>query len=224
VEITSDEPDVFPLGTTTVTFTATDDSGNSTSESMTVTVQGPIEIKENAKECLSNHIDESKRFQKAIKGIDKSLDERYWLDENHLYCKNGGKVFDHESYAVRELMRILSGNTVFARGDRTTYVSRKNKEQVSDEARACVESAIERLVRVDRILAETLIIETEEAGGTGNQKKFDRQIAQAYKELEKGDVERDAGKFNKAINHYKKAWKHACSAGNQEGKPMVIIN
>ncbi|NOQ33611.1 MAG: HYR domain-containing protein [Methanosarcinales archaeon] len=38
VSITSDAPAVFPLGTTTVTFTATDDSGNSASCSMTVTV------------------------------------------------------------------------------------------------------------------------------------------------------------------------------------------
>ena len=36
--ITSDAPAIFPLGPTTVTFTATDDSGNSASCSMTVTV------------------------------------------------------------------------------------------------------------------------------------------------------------------------------------------
>ena len=36
--ITSDAPAIFPLGTTTVTFTATDDSGNNASCSMTVTV------------------------------------------------------------------------------------------------------------------------------------------------------------------------------------------
>jgi hypothetical protein len=39
VDITSDELPIYPLGTTTVTFTATDDSGNSASCSMTVTVQ-----------------------------------------------------------------------------------------------------------------------------------------------------------------------------------------
>lgn len=37
--ITSDAPDVLPLGTTTVTFTATDDSGNSTSVTADVTVE-----------------------------------------------------------------------------------------------------------------------------------------------------------------------------------------
>ncbi|MBN2240679.1 MAG: HYR domain-containing protein [Dehalococcoidales bacterium] len=38
VEIASDELPVYPLGTTVVTFTATDDSGNSISDSMVVTV------------------------------------------------------------------------------------------------------------------------------------------------------------------------------------------
>ena len=37
-EVASDAPAVFPLGTTTVTFTATDDSGNSASAMMQVTV------------------------------------------------------------------------------------------------------------------------------------------------------------------------------------------
>ena len=39
VEITSDAPSVFPLGVTTVKFKATDDSGNSASASMKVTVK-----------------------------------------------------------------------------------------------------------------------------------------------------------------------------------------
>ncbi|MFH0344929.1 MAG: HYR domain-containing protein [Chromatiales bacterium] len=38
VTVTSDAPAVFPLGTTTVTFTATDDAGNSASATTTVTV------------------------------------------------------------------------------------------------------------------------------------------------------------------------------------------
>jgi hypothetical protein len=38
VDLVDDAPAVFPLGDTVVTFTATDDSGNSTSGSMTVTV------------------------------------------------------------------------------------------------------------------------------------------------------------------------------------------
>ena len=39
VDIVSDAPAIFPLGTTVVTFTATDDSGNQTTDTMTVTVE-----------------------------------------------------------------------------------------------------------------------------------------------------------------------------------------
>ena len=38
VEVTNDAPDCFPLGTTTVSFTATDCAGNSTSHTQTLTI------------------------------------------------------------------------------------------------------------------------------------------------------------------------------------------
>ena len=69
-------------------------------------------------------------------------------------------------------------------------------------------------MRVDRILAETLIIEAE---GTPvvdpkNQDKVDKELVKANEELAKGDTDRDAGKFDKAIQHYRKAWEHSCHA------------
>ena len=44
VEITSDAPGQFPLGTTTVTWTATDGSGNSATDAQTVTLVEPVDI------------------------------------------------------------------------------------------------------------------------------------------------------------------------------------
>jgi hypothetical protein len=204
VEITGDELEVYPLGVTTVTFTATDNSGNSTTESMAVTVQGPVEIIENAKSCLLDHLDESKRFGKAVERIDSSLDDRYWVDETHLYCKDGKKVFDNEEYAVNQLMHIIKGD--------------EKKGQISDEALACVKLAIEKLVRVNRILAETFILDAEKEQVTGDQEKVDKELVKAYEELEKGDIASDAGESDKAINYYKKAWEHACHALNPGGK------
>jgi hypothetical protein len=94
------------------------------------------------------------------------------------------------------------------------------KDEVSAEALACAESAIERLVRADRILAETLMIDA--AGVTvvdpNNQDKVDRELAKASEELLKGDAERDAGKFDKAIQRYRKAWEHACHAIKEAAK------
>jgi tetratricopeptide (TPR) repeat protein len=88
------------------------------------------------------------------------------------------------------------------------------KHQVTAEALACAEAAIERLVRADRILAETLILDAENTPveNTKNQDKVDKELAKSAEELAKGDADRDAGKFDKAIQHYKKAWEHACHA------------
>jgi len=261
------------------------------------------EIKESAIACLSNYVDESKRFGKAIKKIDKSLDPKYWVDDTHLECKHGNKVFDNERYAVKELMHLLKGVSAYAKCDGISRIElryngdgndveievflkkdvlgtfavshgeifvvaateaiggelhpaiklviggeevaeihtscskpieegdihgdfeifyleklykqdKDKKDQVSEGALACAEAAIEKLVKVDRILAETLLIEADGmvAEDPDRQDKADKEITKAYLELTKGDADRDAGKFDKAISHYKKAWKHACHA------------
>ena len=198
VEISSDEPEVFPLGATTVTFAAVDDSGNSTSGSMTVTVQGPAEIKADAENCLSGHADESRWLGIAADYIDKSLNAEYWIDETHLDSKTGHKVFNYERSAVVKLMWLL-------RNDK--------RNPLSDEARECAESALEKMVRVDRILAEIVIAEAEEAEVPDRKlRHFNKRVARVKEEMKKGDLSRDAGRFDKAITRYRNAWKHACYA------------
>ena len=158
----------------------------------------PRDIKENVKDCLADYVDESKRFGKAIKEIEKSLDPKYWADDTHLVCKYGKKVFDKEGNAVKELMYLLNAK----------------KSKISAEALACAQEAVEKLVGVDRILAETLIIDAEGTPVTNpkDQKKVDKSLAKANKELAKGDADRDAGKFDKAIAHYRNAWEDALKA------------
>ena len=56
---------------------------------------------------------------------------------------------------------------------------------------------IDSLVAADRLLATTAIAE----GGTPN------DLAEANNELAQGDADRNNGKFDKAIDHYKNAWK-----------------
>jgi len=302
VAVADDAPAIFPVGATTVTFTATDDCGNSSQDSTTVTIQGPQEIKANANTCLSNYIDESKRFGKAIKEIAQSLNPKYWLDVSHLDCKHGHRVFSEERHAVKELMHLLKGTpadgkcdgialieleylgagtvdvevylkkdllgtftvsegetfvveateatkgelhseiTLIVNGEEAAKIhtscskeieigdvqgdfeitdleklykeSKGKKDQVSAEALACAQESIEKLVRADRILAETLLIEAEGTAVVNpkNQKKVDKELAKSNEELAKGDADRDAGKFDKAIQHYKKAWEHSCHA------------
>ncbi|MFC1991173.1 hypothetical protein ACFLVC_00320 [Chloroflexota bacterium] len=94
------------------------------------------------------------------------------------------------------------------------------KDEVSAEALACAESAIERLVRVDRILAETLIVEVSGlvAVDPANQDKVDGEVVKALDELAKSDADWAAGSPDKAIQHYRKAWEHATHAIKEAAK------
>ncbi|MCI5192074.1 MAG: hypothetical protein D3915_02945 [Candidatus Electrothrix sp. AU1_5] len=87
------------------------------------------------------------------------------------------------------------------------------RNPLSDEARECAESALEKMVRVDRILAEIVIAEAEEAEVPDRKlRHFNKRVAKVKEEMKKGDVSRDAGRFDKAITRYRNAWKHACYA------------
>jgi PKD repeat protein len=105
-----DDSHVFTLpGIYVVTVTVTDDDGGVGSDTLEVTVLGPVDLKEGVIEDLPPHVGESKRFTKAMKEIEKSLDTKLWIDEIHLEKKHGKKVFDHERHAVKELVHLLKG-------------------------------------------------------------------------------------------------------------------
>ena len=63
--------------------------------------------------------------------------------------------------------------------------------------RGLVIDAITALVDVDRTLATTAISESTKKAS---------DIAKANQEIAKGDADRDIGKYEEAINHYKNAW------------------
>jgi hypothetical protein len=86
-----------------------------------ITVFGPRDLKQGAIDKLSPHLGKSRRFGQAIKNIEKSLDPKLWaavpgadgadadIDPLHLDPRHGRKVFDHERYAVNELMDLRKG-------------------------------------------------------------------------------------------------------------------
>jgi len=303
-------------GTHTMTVTATDAAGNTATASVSYTGLptglptglGPKDLKQDAIDKLSVHAGESKKIDKAIKEIEKSLDDQLWVDDTHIDPKHGKKVFDREHRSVKELMHLLKGipddgkfggvslieleytgpGTVivevylknlllgtFTVSTGDTFVVEATeetgwklhseiklfidsvevakihtsgskpldigdvcgdfivadldklppksgkKDQVSDEALTAAETAINQLVKADRILAETKL---EEAGlltplDPAKQEKFEKEIAKADDELAKGDADRDSGKFDKTISHYKKAWEHANHAEKEATKP-----
>ena len=299
-------------GDYTVTVTVTDDDVGVGTDSLTVKVLGPIDLKTRTVEGLSEYSDESKRIEKAIKEINNSLDPELWDGTIRVDSKDGHKVFSRERHAVKELMHLLKGIPDDAKCDGIerielrytgagpvdidvflkkellasftgvsndelieilatletggklhseirlvvdgvevekihtscskpieigdvhgeftiedldkTWGESKGKGKdslVSDEALAQAETAIPVLVIADRLLAQTLL--NDLAGLTAidpdNQEKVDQELQKALDELAKGDADRDAGKPDKAIQHYRKAWEHAGHAAKEAAKP-----
>ncbi|MCH8290829.1 T9SS type A sorting domain-containing protein [Candidatus Poribacteria bacterium] len=177
-----------------------------------IAIDPPRDIKARVIDNLSAHVGESKRVEKAIKEIEKSMDEKLWIDEIYLEAKHGKKVFDHEKHAVKELHHLV-----------------EHPKEVSEAALAAVQQAIDDLVTADRILVVTLINELSDTTSVDDkkQKHVNKELAKAQDELEKGNKERDADnpKPDKAIDHYKKAWEHATKAEDkvQAAPPAVVL-
>ena len=106
------------------------------------------------------------------------------MDGNHLDPKHGQKVFDREREAVGKLMGLLES---------------KNSE-VPDTA---LQGMIDSLVQADGILAEDALADAVAASGDAD------KIAHAQQELAKAADEAAKGRFDHAIEHYRKAWKNA---------------
>jgi len=158
-------------------------------------------------------------IKKAIEHIQRSIDidpkhpekepkHELWLDDDHLDPKHGKKVFDKEKKAVHELMEIVKAQSDYATDAQT---------------------AIDTLVGVDALLAQTAIDEAIDAGGDP------KEIAKAEEEMTKALEELDHTKkdgtpdphYDKAIDHYKKAWEYACKAQEPKkhsSKPQAIVD
>ena len=193
--VTNDAPAAFPIGTTIVTWTATDASGNSSQAQQTVTVLGPRDIKQEVSQRLSEHEDESHRFTDAIREIEKSLQPELWIDGIHLDPEHGHQIFSHERHAVKDLLVLLKDD---------------DDDEVTLDGLARARKAIDDLVAVDRLLAATLLNENSGlvAADPNKQDHVDEELAKAAKEMDKGDAAQAAGEPDEAIYHYRKAWEH----------------
>ena len=133
----------FSIGITVVSHTATDLAGNVTMSAHSVTVIGPRDVLRNVIDDLSLYVAEDKRFGKAIKEIEKSLDAKLWADDTHLDPKHGRKVFDRLRRAIKQLMHVA-----------------KKPDRISGDAHTTAKAAIDDLAGVSRFLAATLLAET----------------------------------------------------------------
>ena len=79
-------------------------------DGVVLTVQEPKVMKQDIIDQLWVYAPESKRIRKAIKEIEKSLEDKLWADDNfRLKSKGGKKVLDRERHAARELVHLLKG-------------------------------------------------------------------------------------------------------------------
>jgi len=185
------------VGVTGVTITATDTGGNISDPCpVEVTVLAPNGVKAGILTDLRSLLQSGKvtysgdrtKLQDAINHMTKSLEANRWSDV--LHPKPGSKgesVFNEEKAAVIKLKELRDGNK-------------------SGILPAVFQAYIDRIVANDRLLAEIAIAEAK--ARTGNAGK----IATAEAELIKGDVEAGKDHFDKAIDHYKNAWKNAIAA------------
>ncbi|WP_179372670.1 SdrD B-like domain-containing protein [Nitrosopumilus ureiphilus] len=129
-----------------------------------------------------------KELEKAISHITKSIDDKFWVDDSTLDSKDGHKVFDEEKNAVKSLLKV-------------------DAIDVSD--------TIVQIITIDEQLATDAF---DLANTPENQadKKTNKELTKAESELIKGDKKANEGKFDKAIDHYKKSWKHSQKVLNSE--------
>ena len=153
-------------------------------------VSSPAEVKEWVLARINAAIpgaakEDRDKLAEAAKRLASSLTPALWIDDSHLDPKRGERVFEDEKEATQKLAEL-----------------RKSKK--SGLADATLANWIRLLVADDRELAQTAITDA----AAGDQKS----LAEAAKELAKGDAEGSAGRANSAIEHYKIAWKKAQEA------------
>jgi len=152
----------------------------------------PYKKKQMAIETLTNLLPTGdkktdNRIEKAIEDIEKSLSPGFWENDTHL-TKKGKKVFTEEKKAVHELMKVI-----------------KNNGSIAED----IQSVIDALVAADKTLALTAY---EDAQAYSGDSKVDKELEKCEKELGKALEKTDKDDFEKAIEHYKKAWDHAQKA------------
>lgn len=188
----------YPLGTTAVTWTATDKAGNTAACIQSVTVE-PTPRRRIHDALDAQHelvplasVKQKAKLQLAIRATKSALIRSYWTsDEQHLVERVGGKVFDNGKVAAAKLADMLNAGKHGKRGDRGVTAAQ-------------IAPITANLVTGYRALATSTIGEAIAAGG-GSAKK----IAEAQARLAKGDASKVPVS---KIDQYKRAWAAAVAA------------
>ena len=208
---------LFPIGTTTVSCSATDSVGNLATCVFPVTVLGARGVKSNVLAQLvflrgtaTNRFD-CGELDEAIEDLIDALGldtagAPPWVRQAHRIPHCGGHhrhpgapLWIDETHLDRR-----NGEWVFIHEqDAVKELVEIIKHRMSQIPNATAQNLIERLVRADRLLAVVSIQDAARAGV--NPKK----LAEALEEMAKGDQAAAKGSPDQAIQHYRNAWEHA---------------
>jgi PKD repeat protein len=165
-----------------------------------------------------------KELDWVIKNINKSLYENWWLNETHLDSKNGSKVFIQELVAVAKMKVLIGLNCIVMKilQKKISCYEKKNKDTTDlwaqyralKTANAAYESALDRLIKADQMLAGTIIQDAMNTTvkNSKNQKHFDHWIDKAKDQINEAENDLAKDKHIQAISHYRLAWKYAQKA------------
>ena len=211
VSISNDAPASFPVGTTTVIWTAMDTCSNTVSDTQQVTVLGGKSLKTGVIGALTPFSNESKNIKKAIAKIENSLKEGLWLDEVHLDEQHGLRVFNNEYQALVYLTGIVAAqDDNKGKGKGKGKGKRNTNTNISDAAMAAIQSAIHNLVEADQII--TMVLYDEVSILPASKPSVEKHIELALEDIHMAETHTAGGDQGKAIQCYKKAWKHTVQA------------
>jgi len=157
-------------------------------------------------------------LDKAEERVWRSLRPEYWIDGAHLNAKHGGKVFDEERAALHALLRkggAAKDSPIRCELERRLWT----KTEQSDLGKRC-ERIANLLLEADEVLARVALDDAQNAA-IKNPKKADdvmHKIAGGERELSKAFEAWNDRRYDKAIDRFRDAWKHAQEALKQAAK------
>ena len=134
-----------------------------------------------------------KTLDKAIESLADAVNATNWIDNNHLVCAKGKKVFDNIKAAAKSLENLIKAN-------KTPGLAAQLQPQLNN------------LVGVANLLASIAYNDLLAAYPASP------ALAAALAEFVKADAAAAAvGKASKAVGYYKKAWCRVCSVASDPG-------
>ena len=137
----------------------------------------------------------------------------WWDDGSHLDPKQGNHVFSEEKHAVKLLVK--HGKPEPKPKDVRINVCRLDAKRWTTAERASLNAECDAianlLVKADGVLAQIALAQASDTrvNDTKHAKDVQHELDEAQRGLAKAHEDWDAHEYDRAIDHFKKAWEHA---------------